>query len=180
MSATLGSSGGRCRAKLTTPEGDHYNEISPLNRKSVTSVNRIPSRRGGGPLKDGNCDLFQQAVSDYLIRHRSIMDVLSKYQETNARVNRAVAKAVTNCGCLAVHASRRSCSEEMSLEDYRQLADSHLQGELCEHCQEVIEGEIGANLFYLAALCEVLGLDLATVLEKEKNRINTLGVFHLS
>lgn len=68
----------------------------------------------------------------------------------------------------------------MSLEEYRQQAHSHLYGELCEHCQEILEGELGSNLFYLTALCEILGLELSQVLEREKNRINTLGVFNLS
>lgn len=130
-------------------------------------------------MKDGNCDLFQQAVSEYLIRDRSIMDVLSKYQETNARVNRAVAKSVTNCGCLSIQASRNHVNSDMSLDDYRQQADSHLQGELCEHCREVLEAEIGSNLFYLTALCQTLGLSLGEILDKEKNRVNTLGVFNL-
>ncbi len=29
--------------------------------------------------------------------------------------------------------------------------DSHIKGELCEHCREVIAEEIGKNLFYLIA-----------------------------
>ncbi|HHT27849.1 MAG TPA: DUF1573 domain-containing protein, partial [Firmicutes bacterium] len=39
--------------------------------------------------------LFQEAVNEYLVRHRSILDILSKLQESVARTNRAVAKAVT-------------------------------------------------------------------------------------
>ena len=50
------------------------------------------------------CDDFQDTVANCLIRHRSILDVLTKVQETSARVNRAVAKSVTNCGCLKVEA----------------------------------------------------------------------------
>lgn len=131
-------------------------------------------------MKDGNCDQFQNAVGDFLIRHRSIMDVTSKLAESNARVNRAVAKAVTNCGCISVHASRQPVSSEMSLEEYRQQAHSHLEGELCEQCRDVLEGEIGSNLFYLTALCEILGLELSQVLEREQNRLNALGVFNFS
>jgi hypothetical protein len=131
-------------------------------------------------LKDGSCEVFQQAVGDYLIRHRSILDVLSKLQEANARVNRAVAKAVTNCGCLAIAASRQPASDQMSLEEYRQQTQTHVKGELCEHCREIIESELGSNLFYLTALCEVMHLNLSDVLEKEKKRLNTLGVFNLS
>ncbi len=131
-------------------------------------------------MKDSSCQVFQHAVGDYLIRHRSILDVLSKLQETNARINRAVAKAVTNCGCLCVEANRQPVDDQMSLDDYRQQMQTHVKGELCEHCREIIESELGSNLFYLTALCEVLQLDLADVLEKEKKQLNTLGVFNLS
>lgn len=123
---------------------------------------------------------FQQTVGQYLIRHRSILDVLSKFQESNARVNRAVAKSVTSCGCLSVQANRQPVTSTMSLDDFRKQADSHLQGDLCEHCKDILESEIGANLFYLAALCNILGLEMGDILAREKDRINTLGVFNLS
>ncbi len=123
---------------------------------------------------------FQQTVGQYLIRHRSILDVLSKFQESNSRVNRAVAKSVTSCGCLTVQANRQPVTSTMSLDDFRKQADSHLQGELCEHCKDILENEVGANLFYLAALCNILGLELSEIMTREKDRINTLGVFNLS
>ena len=44
------------------------------------------------------CTEFQEAVSYCLIRHRSIIDVITKLQESNARVSRAIAKSITVCG----------------------------------------------------------------------------------
>lgn len=131
-------------------------------------------------MKDGNCKAFQEAVDKYLIRHRSILDVLSKFQESSARANRAVAKAVTTCGCLSINACRQPTSTTMSLEEFRQQVDNHLRGELCELCKEVLVNELGASLFYLAALCSLLGLELDEVLTQEAKRLNTLGVFNLS
>jgi len=131
-------------------------------------------------LKDGNCKAFQEAVDTYLIRHRSILDVLSKFQESSVRVNRAIAKAVTSCGCLSINACRQPTSATMSLAEFRQQVDDHLHGELCESCREVLNTELGASLFYLAALCNLLHFDLDEVLKQEANRINTLGVFNLS
>jgi len=131
-------------------------------------------------LKDASCKAFQQTADEYLIRHRSILDVLSKFQESSARVNRAVAKAVTSCGCLKIQASRQPITPNMTLSEFRQLVSSHLQGSLCESCREVIINEIGANLFYQAALCSLLGLELEEVLEKEMQRINAFGIFNLS
>ena len=58
-------------------------------------------------LQEKSCIDFQTAVEEYLIRHRSILDVLTKHQEATARVNRAVAKAVTECGCISITAERQ-------------------------------------------------------------------------
>ncbi len=52
-------------------------------------------------------DQFQSTVRSMLIRHQSILDILSKGQETSARVNRAVVKSATNCGCHSVNAHKK-------------------------------------------------------------------------
>ncbi len=57
---------------------------------------------------------------------------------------------------------------------------THVKGEMCEHCVEVLEQEIGRTLFYLAGLCDVFGLDLDRLVEDERKRIATLGVFNLT
>ena len=54
---------------------------------------------------------FQAAVSVCLIRHRSVLDVITKFQEASARVNRAVAKSVTVCGCMEINASKQRLPE---------------------------------------------------------------------
>ncbi|MBS4031722.1 MAG: DUF1573 domain-containing protein [Clostridiales bacterium] len=123
---------------------------------------------------------FQDKVSELLIRHRSILDSLTKFQESSARVNRSIAKTVTNCGCLSVSASKQTCPPEVNLKDCQQYMNSHLNGELCEHCLEAIEEELGNHLFYLTALCNLLNLELTDVFDKEFERINTLGFFNLS
>ncbi len=125
------------------------------------------------------CSEFQEAVAGSLLRHRSILDVLSKLQETNARVHRAVIKAVTECGCVSVDAAKQSLPENCTYTDLREHFHSHLRGDLCDTCTEVLEQEIGNNLFYIAGLCSTLGLDLSEVLEKEAKRLSTLGMYHL-
>jgi hypothetical protein len=57
---------------------------------------------------------------------------------------------------------------------------THLQGEMCPRCREVVETEMGSALFYLAALCSLLNLNMQDVLEKEYRRVNALGVFNLT
>lgn len=126
------------------------------------------------------CESFQETVSRYLIRHRSVLDVMSKLQESCSRVNRALAKAVTTCGCLKINAGRQEYPPEASLGELPRLLSTHISGSLCPECRDVIETEAGQTLFYLAALCELLDLNMEEILEKEHNRVSTLGVFHLS
>ena len=43
-------------------------------------------------MKDIIFDSFQNDVNESLLRHKSILDILTKYTESSSRVNRAVAK----------------------------------------------------------------------------------------
>jgi hypothetical protein len=131
-------------------------------------------------IHDLLCSEFQQRVDECLIRHRSILDVLAKFQEGPSRTNRAVTKAVTSCGCLQINAGKQNIPLDVPLEKLGQYVESHLKGKLCPDCREIIESELGATLFYLAALCNLLDIDLYDVLIKEHKKLQTLGVFNLS
>lgn len=125
-------------------------------------------------------ETFQDTVDEYLIRHRSILDVQSKLSEATARINRAIAKSVTTCGCITIQANRQRFPAELSIAEVRHLMQSHIGGTLCDRCREVLETEIGSALFYLAATSSLLSLDLEAILRKEHSRVATLGVFHLT
>lgn len=131
-------------------------------------------------MKDLLCDGFQEAVDEFLIRHRSILDVESKLQESNARINRAISKAVTSCGCIRVDAEKQRVPEDAALQDLKKYMGTHVKGELCEHCKEVLEGEIGQTMFYLAALCNILDLNLYDVMLTEHKKLSALGLFNFS
>lgn len=131
-------------------------------------------------MKDLLCDEFQNTVSELLIRHQSILDVLSKLQEASARINRAVTKAVTSCGCIKVNAERRKIPEDMSISELKGFLESHLNGKLCPNCQEIVEAEIGRSLFYVAALCNQLDLNLYDIFIKEQKKLSTLRFFNLT
>ncbi|MGI6633126.1 MAG: DUF1573 domain-containing protein [Bacillota bacterium] len=132
-------------------------------------------------MKDVLCDGFQETVESYLMRHRSILDVMTKLTESTGRVNRAVAKAVTNCGCIEVDAVKQKIPPDLeSLESLKEYMSTHVKGKLCEHCTEVLEDEIGRNLFYVAALCSILNLNLHDILVKEKERVACLGMYNFS
>ncbi len=131
-------------------------------------------------MKDLLCDEFQNKVSELLIRHQSILDVLSKLQEASARINRAVTKAVTSCGCVKINAERKAIPEDITISELKDLVDSHISGELCPSCKEIIEAEVGRNLFYLAALCNQLDLNLYDVFIKEHKKLSTLRFFNFT
>ena len=129
-------------------------------------------------MKDIIFDDFQNAVNESLLRHKSILDILSKLNETEARINRAVTKSVTNCGSVEINASKQQLPEDdIGIESLIACLKTHLTGSLCENCREVIEREIGNNLFYLTSLCNVLDLNLYDILLKEYDRIDTLGKY---
>lgn len=129
-------------------------------------------------MKDIIFDNFQNDVNESLLRHKSILDIITKYSESSARVNRAVAKAVTNCGCINISASKQNMSDlNQSLTEYGNSIENHIDGNLCENCREIIEREMGNNLFYLTSLCNSLDINLYDVLIKEDDKINTLGKF---
>ncbi|HWQ42715.1 MAG TPA: DUF1573 domain-containing protein [Desulfosporosinus sp.] len=125
-------------------------------------------------------DQFQSTVKSLLIRHQSILDILSKGQETSARVNRAVVKSVTSCGCNAVNAHKKPIPPDASLADLKELLNSQLEGYLCDNCRDIIEAELGKQLFYIAALSNALDISLSDVLYQEYKKLQTLTIFNLT
>ncbi|MBU3188630.1 DUF1573 domain-containing protein [Clostridium bowmanii] len=133
-------------------------------------------------MKDCIFDNFQNSVDESLLRHRSILDIITKLQESEARVNRAVVKSITNCGCIKVEAKKQYTPDnidDLDLDTLSSSLDTHMEGNLCENCREVIEREIGNNLFYTTSLCNLLDLNLYDVILKEYDKINTLGKYNL-
>ncbi|RNC62763.1 MAG: hypothetical protein AWM53_02038 [Candidatus Dichloromethanomonas elyunquensis] len=124
-------------------------------------------------------DNFQKIVDSMLIQHQSILDILSKGQEASARVNRAIIKSVTSCGCISIEAQKYTIPEEATLADLKFIFNSHLKGVLCPNCRDIIETELGKQFFYIAALANTLGFSLDEVLEKEQQKLKTLTVYNL-
>jgi len=131
-------------------------------------------------MKDLLCDQFQETVGEYLVRHRSVLDVMAKLQEANARINRAVTKAVTNCGCIKINAEKQQVPPDVQLQDMKQYMQDHISGQLCEHCREIVEAEMGNAIFYLAAMSNVLDLNLYDIILKEHKKLGALGLFNFA
>ncbi len=130
-------------------------------------------------MKDILIDDFQYTAQELLVRNKSILDLITKYQDSNSRVNRAIIKSVTQCGCLTISAHKQDIPEEASFDEMKSSADAHVGGTLCENCRDAIERDMGRNVFYLASLCNALDLNLYDIILKENDRIRMLGKYNL-
>lgn len=124
-------------------------------------------------------DQFQYTALELLVRNKSIIDLITKFQDSNARVNRAVVKSVTQCGCIKVHAKKQNFPEDGTFAEIHDAMKTHLEGKLCDNCRDLIEKDIGRNLFYLASICNTLDLNLYDIIIKEHDRIKMLGEYNL-
>jgi hypothetical protein len=124
-------------------------------------------------------DEFQYTVLELLVRNKSILDSVTKFQDSNARVNRAIMKAVTQCGCIRVHAKKQNFPEDSDFEEIKNAMKTHLEGKLCDNCRDLIEKDIGRNLFYLASICNSLDLNMYDIILKETDRLKMLGKYNL-
>lgn len=130
-------------------------------------------------MRDMIYDDFQSMISDHLIRHKSILDIITKYQDSCARVNRAVIKSVTGCGCIEIHAKKQELPNDISLDNMKDYMASHLTGALCDQCRDVIEKELGNQMFFLASLANALNISLYDIIVQEEKKLSTLGKYHL-
>jgi hypothetical protein len=160
---------------LTLHTGRKYNELSVITGFVFYSARFEMPRE-----LEQTCNDFQKTVSLHLIRHRSILDVMTKYQDACSRVNRALAKSVTSCGCLQVTAGKQDLPADASLSEMSEYVKTHLEGHLCPNCAEVIEEEMGKSMFFLAAICTLTGIDLHEIIKNENDRISTLGFYSLT
>lgn len=126
-------------------------------------------------MKDIMTTDYQDCVSKVLIRNKSILDILSKLNTTQANIQRSVSKSVTHCGCIEIEAKKQKTSD--SLDEYSEMAKSHVKSHLCSECKSNLEKEMGAHLFYFAALCDTLDMDMYDIILKEKKNLETLGKF---
>lgn len=123
---------------------------------------------------------FQDQVSELLLRHRSILDVLSKLNQATASINRSVTKAITECGCIEITAKKQEYAEDITADQAKAAMESHLNGRLCEQCTDIVTDEMGKNMFYMSALGNLLDIDMKEVVSKESKKCSTLGFFNLS
>ncbi|KMT22430.1 hypothetical protein [Clostridium cylindrosporum] len=122
---------------------------------------------------------FQDTVNEALVRHKSLIDIMTKISESSARINRAIAKSVTGCGCIELAAHKQSIPLDSSLDDASQILTHQVNGSICEHCREVLQDEIGNHFFYITSACNALNINLEDTLVKELDKIATLGKYSM-
>ncbi|MFZ5646379.1 MAG: DUF1573 domain-containing protein [Bacillota bacterium] len=131
-------------------------------------------------LKDIVIDEFQNTVSEVLIYNRSILDIMARVQETNAKLHWSIIKAVTRCGCIKIDASKANIPSGATLADLKEILDSHVKGDLCDNCREAIENSVGKMFLYTAAVCNLLDLNMYDILLKEQKQMKILGYYNLA
>lgn len=132
-----------------------------------------------GSVNDIIIDDFQYTVQELLLWNKSILDIITKFQDSNARVNRTAIKAVTRCGCMNINAEKQVVPKNATPEKIKETMKTHLGGKLCDACRDLLEKEIGTNLFYLVSLCNTLDLNLYDIILKENERVKMLRSYNL-
>ena len=121
---------------------------------------------------------FQSKVSLLISRNNNLLDILTKHQDCCSKTARSVIKSATGCGCLTITAEKTAINlntvKKMSPRDL-----SGTEGTLCPYCKDRIENEIGESLFYLAGLCNALGLSMTDIAKKEIRNVEMLGKYSL-
>lgn len=131
-------------------------------------------------LKNSVLDEFQYTSQELLIRNKSILDSMTKMTDSCARVSRTLVKAVTQCGCIRICGEKQEIPKlTHTLEEAQAHMKTHLKGTLCDNCRDLLEKDIGRNLFYLAAICNTLDLNLYDIIIKELKRLKLLGKYSL-
>ncbi len=131
-------------------------------------------------LKDTILDELQYTSQDLLIRNKSILDSTTKMLDSSARISRTLSKAATQCGCIKIYAEKQQIPKlTENLEEMQSHMQTHIEGALCDNCRELLEKDIGRNLFYLSAICNTLDLNLYDIIIKELKRLKLLGKYSL-
>lgn len=130
-------------------------------------------------MKDALIDQFQYTIRELLVRNKSILDLISKFQDSCSRVNRSIIKSVTQCGCVEISAKKQHYPDIENFDELKNSISSHLDGALCENCVDTVEKELGNNLFYIASICNALDLNLYDLIIKELERTKMLGFYNL-
>ena len=121
---------------------------------------------------------FQTNVALLVARNNNILDILTKYQDSCAKVCRTTIKSATGCGCISISAKKMP----FDIEKIKTKTPKELSGtidSLCTDCKERLENDIGESLFYIAALCNAMEISMKEIMKKEIKNVEILGKYSL-
>jgi len=130
-------------------------------------------------LKNTVLDDFQYISNELLVRNRSILDSMTKMSDSCARISRTLIKSATHCGCISICGEKQHVSGVSGIDEMKQRMKSQVKGELCDNCRDLLEKDMGRNLFYMAAICNALDLNLYDIVLGESDRLKLLGKYNL-
>lgn len=123
-------------------------------------------------------DEFQKKVSSLLVRNSNILDILTKCQISCGKLCRSTVKSATGCGCVDISGEKSLSAFSLS-KDFDAKEASGMNGSLCGACKSRVENEIGEMLFYIAGMCNALGLNMNDIMQKEIKNVEVLGKYSL-
>lgn len=123
-------------------------------------------------------DDFQKKVAALIVRNSNVLDILTKCQTSCARLCRSTVKSATGCGCISITAEKSLANLENAA-DFSPESMSGTTGKLCSECLGSIENEIGETLFYIASLCNALGMSMNDIMKREIKNVEALGKYSL-
>lgn len=123
-------------------------------------------------MSENKSEDFQNKVSHLIVRNQNILDILTKCQNSCGKICRSTVKTATGCGCLKIIG-------ENSFPIIPNKKNSGIEGDLCPECKSIIENEVGEMLFYIAGLCNALGISMKNVMKKEIKNVEVLGKYSL-
>ena len=127
-------------------------------------------------MDNKSIESFQKDVGNLIARNRNLLDILTKCQISCGKFCRSTVKSATGCGCIKITGEKSSlCFSHES----RKKSEASVEGKLCPDCKNIIENEIGESMFYIASLCNALGISLNTILENEIKQVKALGKYSL-
>ncbi len=128
-------------------------------------------------MSEAKSDDFQEKISTLIIRNQNVLDILTKCQNSCGKICRSTVKTATGCGCLKITGIKTVdiFSDKSDTSDKR----TGIEGHMCVDCKSIIENEIGEMLFYIAGLCNALGLSMKDIMKKEIKNVEVLGKYSL-
>lgn len=123
-------------------------------------------------------DEFQQKVAALIVRNSNLLDILTKCQTACGKICRSSIKSATGCGCVKI-AAEKSLAAFADKNEFSPKKMSGVNGQLCGDCRSSVENEIGELLFYIASLCNALGLSMNEIMKHEIKNVESLGKYSL-